>query len=227
MALLRSWFKGFFMLLVGTLLTCTIAFSQTGTPDTEAPSSAPLTKCTLKLEQSPELRGFRLGMDVKQVVARFPELQVESADEFGSRQVEIYPSSDRSQLKKSGFENVERVALTFFEERLTSVSVRYDTSIKWKSPDEFVSRIAGPLGLSGTWRPVDRWRRTLECDGFRVTAGAGLLTLVTLEETAAGVTLEERRKVLMERRRKLESALKEKEEKQRREEAERKKAFKP
>ena len=227
MALLRSLSKGFLTALIGAPLACTVAFSQTGASNTGDSPSAPITECTLKLEQSPELRGFRLGMDIKQIVARFPDLNLEPADEFGSRQGEIFPSSDRALLKKSGFEGVERVALTFFDDRLISVSVRYDASIKWKDPDEFVSRIAPPLGLSGTWKPVDRWRRSLECDGFRVTAGAGLLTLVTLEETAAGVTQEERQKLLMERRKKLESALKEREEKQRREEAERKKAFKP
>jgi hypothetical protein len=47
------------------------------------------TKCTLSLAQTPEIRGFRLGMNMEQVPARFPGLNIESANEIGSTKIEL------------------------------------------------------------------------------------------------------------------------------------------
>src|SRR6267142_743731 len=46
--------------------------------------TAPAAKCTLALAQAPALRGLRLGMNQAQVLARFPGLSVDRADELGS-----------------------------------------------------------------------------------------------------------------------------------------------
>ena len=45
--------------------------------------SAPATKCTLTVTQAPELRDLRLGMNQAQVLARFPGLSMDRADELG------------------------------------------------------------------------------------------------------------------------------------------------
>src|ERR1043166_2962663 len=43
----------------------------------------PKPKCTLELDQSPELRGFRLGMTQTAVLAKLPGVTVEKPDKFG------------------------------------------------------------------------------------------------------------------------------------------------
>src|ERR1043166_6808706 len=43
----------------------------------------PKPKCTLELDQSPELRGFRLGMTQAAVLAKLPGVTVEKPDKFG------------------------------------------------------------------------------------------------------------------------------------------------
>ena len=45
--------------------------------------TAPAAKCTLALAQAPALRGLRLGMNQAQVLARFPGLSLDRADELG------------------------------------------------------------------------------------------------------------------------------------------------
>src|SRR6185295_13477412 len=45
--------------------------------------NSPKPKCTLGLEQSPELRGFRMGMTQAAVLAKLPGVTVEKPDKFG------------------------------------------------------------------------------------------------------------------------------------------------
>src|SRR5438445_11585624 len=50
---------------------------------------APATKCTLTVTQAPELRGIRLGMKQAQVLARFPGLSMDRADELGQSRLQL------------------------------------------------------------------------------------------------------------------------------------------
>src|SRR5690242_13058232 len=59
-----------------SLLLCAPALGQA------KPGSQP-PKCTLGLDQSPELRGFRMGMTQVKVLARLPGVTIEKPDKFG------------------------------------------------------------------------------------------------------------------------------------------------
>src|SRR2546423_982662 len=62
--------------------------------------------CTIKMEQSPELRGFRLGMSISDIQKRFPGFPSVSANQFGLATVEISNIYVRNVLNKSVGENV-------------------------------------------------------------------------------------------------------------------------
>src|SRR6267142_4176644 len=147
--------------------------------------TAPAAKCTLALAQAPALRGLRLGMNQAQVLARFPGLSLERADELGLSRlrlalidVDLYPkgSSNRERgvqldiaagtsegrsftadsSKFPDLKGVRRIQLRFVEGRISYVLLGYDDSFKWNSVDEFTHTVSKNLGLPGDWRaPLD------------------------------------------------------------------------
>lgn len=147
--------------------------------------TAPAAKCTLALAQAPALRGLRLGMNQAQVLARFPGLSLDRADELGLStlrltiiNVDLYPkgslSRDRGvQLdlaaattegrtftadssKFPDLKGVRKIQLRFVDGRIAYVLVGYDDSFKWTGVDEFAQTVSKNLGLPGQWRiPLD------------------------------------------------------------------------
>ena len=147
--------------------------------------SAPATKCTLTVTQAPELRDLRLGMNQAQVLARFPGLSMDRADELGLSRLQLtlidadlYPRGptvrDRGvqldiaaatadgrsfTVDSSRFPNlkgVRKIQLRFVDGRIAYLLVGYDDSYKWDSVDEFAQTVSKNLGLPGEWRaPLD------------------------------------------------------------------------
>jgi hypothetical protein len=58
------------------LIPCPVAFAQKKTESGKQ-------KCTLGIDQSPELRGFRMGMTQAAVQAKLPGVTIEKPDKFG------------------------------------------------------------------------------------------------------------------------------------------------
>ncbi len=186
--------------------------------------SAQETTCNLTLAQAPALRGFRLGMSAKEFKARYPSVEVREIDEVGGAKAEIFSNDSASKIDKAELKDVESITLLFADDRLESISVRYTNIIKWESADQFVSTISKALNLPGTWKSVEWWQESLQCDGFRATAGAGVITFIKLEALIDQRSREERLKAIADQRKALQ---KEKEEKKKREAEARRSAFKP
>ncbi len=152
--------------------------------------SAPATKCTLALAQAPALRGFRLGMNQAQVIARFPGLSLDRADALGLARLrltlidaDLYPRSssirDRGvQLdiaagtaegrsftvdssKFPDLKGVRKIQLRFVDGHISYVLVGYDDSFKWNSVDEFAQTVSKNLALP------DEWRDGSDSDGYK------------------------------------------------------------
>ena len=190
----------------------------------DARAQAQENQCLLNLSQAPQLRGFRLGMSADDVIIRVPSIEMPEADEFGFAKGVIYTSSPNLTSNKADFEGVSRVSLSFLDGRLTSILVVYDDSISWESTDEFVSVISRPLGLPGPWQPFDTWKKSVQCTGFRATAGTGLETFISLEESGIEQIIKQRQLARQKNRKALEEA-KRRQEKEQKEE--RRKTFKP
>ena len=206
--------------------------------------------CTVKMEQSPELRGFRLGMSIADIQKRFPGFPSVSANQFGLATVEVSSMYVRNVLDKPVGENIislvsastfpelkelKHVELKLLDGRLIEITVYYPNDIRWKSTDEFVQKTGEALKLDGSWQKIgkdDEYSevRLLQCgggfDGFTVSAGFRKPTLENpnLESTKLPyVRLQDFAHGEME----VYKRQREKEEKAKREEEERKQSFKP
>ena len=137
-------------------------------------------QCTLPLDRSPELRGFRLGTSQAAVLARFPGISLEKPDKFGRTQlrltvIDMTEFSKNSSSRDKGVQSdttsgqgtesafiidsvrfavlkgVRRVRLGFLDGRLSFTEVAYDDSIKWTGIDDFVETVAKALNLPVDW----------------------------------------------------------------------------
>ena len=147
------------------------ALSQTKSAMTET------NKCALTVEQSPIVRGIKLGQTVAEVRSLFPEadgnrtsslaLGFESmrADDLGVTEQALFGDSER-------LKGTHNVMLRYLDGRVASIKIRYDNSVYWQSSAHFAAAIANQLHL-----PVEGWRENhlfmrLTCSGFYVDVAA-------------------------------------------------------
>ncbi|MDQ3253629.1 MAG: hypothetical protein M3R15_06940 [Acidobacteriota bacterium] len=152
-------------------------------------TSAVLTaaqECSLKPEQAPVVRGFRLGMTTEEVREKVAGAGgLDKADELGMTETTIYPFQLKS---KDDAQGLQYVRLSFLDRRLTDIELRYDGSTDWDGVDQFAAKVSESLQLPkmgrGRFGVLNRRVRTLECGGFRVQA-------MLIEDDRGALTLTE------------------------------------
>jgi hypothetical protein len=160
----------FFSLL--SLILCAPAFGQKTTD--KKPT------CTLGINESPELRGFRMGMTQAAVLARLPGVTIEKPDKFGLARLRLSIIDPSSVIKPSpkdkgveadisagpsegsafvlesarfpALKGARKLQMRFIEGRLSYLQVTYDDSIKWDSIEQFVETVATTLKLPQGWK---------------------------------------------------------------------------
>jgi hypothetical protein len=165
------------------------------------------TICTLNASQAPEIRGLRLGMSVKEVLAVFPgsaeDLEISSElskppSQFGEIRLIIKPEKYGS---KENFVGIRNIAIGFLDGRVSDVNVGYNGPA-WKHVDEFVTKFSEGKTLP----PIDDWEgqvgmdtqlKRLKCSGFEINVFAagkdGKLNSVKMRDVAAEKELDDRR----------------------------------
>jgi hypothetical protein len=127
-------------------------------------------------------------MSMDEVRSRVPQVIFGLTDEFGTSKTSINPDFD-PRIDKSTFEGVRTVSLDFLDGRLVSLWIGYDSALKWKTLDEFVSGISQSLKLANAWTPSKSRGKQLKCADFEMTvtmvAGGPSLRIVdrTAEDT--------------------------------------------
>lgn len=137
-------------------------------------------KCTLGLDQSPELRGFRMGMTQAAVLAKLPGVTVEKPDKFGLARLRLSIIDPSALIKSSprdkgvqldmaatstegsafvldstrfpALKGTRRIQMRFIDSRLSYLSVSYNDEVKWESIDQFVETISTMLKLPQQWQ---------------------------------------------------------------------------
>lgn len=126
------------------------------------------SKCALTLEQSPAIRGIRLGMTTEQIQSLFPEIKLEQSKddrETGFQSGLIYGSN--SQLQ-----GIKTISLDFLDNRLYEFRVEYQDTGEFKRSEQFLEAITPQLGLPEKWWGESVYETgVLECKGFTLTAG--------------------------------------------------------
>ena len=136
-----------------------------------ASASAQPSTCPIKIDQlsdTPELRGFRLGMTYEEVKARVPPIQFGRADQFGVAKTSINPSFG-PQFDKASFADVRTISLDFLDGKLVTLWIGYESTFKWQQLAEFVAGMSRSLNLPAAWSPK-RGGQQMTCDGFSVFA---------------------------------------------------------
>ena len=142
--------------------------------------------CTLKLEQAPEVRGFKLGMTIAQVKTQYPRLEVPKPNKYGLAQLllEFVPSDlsmrkgmvtlENSTLVSTHnypeFQGLRYATFRFFDDKIYFIELQYDGKTKWRDIDEFAERISISLKLPREWEEMQESEEQLliRCQGFRV-----------------------------------------------------------
>jgi hypothetical protein len=155
------------------LILCSPVFAQ----KTEGPKP----KCTLGLDQSPELRGLRMGMSQAAVLAKLPGVTIEKPNKFGvarlrvsiidptpliktapSRDKGVQPDITATPADGSAFvldswrfpnlKGARKLQMRFIDGRLSYLQVVYNDDIKFDSIDQFIETISGLLKLPSEWQ---------------------------------------------------------------------------
>lgn len=179
------------------IMLAAVVNSALGQTQSEAPA-----KCSLTLNQSPTIRGLKLGMDVEEVLRQFPgssnDGQIRTAIAWADKQFGVarFSAPTHQPLPESRFAGINGLSFEFLDGRLSSLWVQY-AGPEWRSVDEFISRLSGPLNLPGpnSWEPTNPSdQKTLKCAGFeiRVFIGGSSLSSLFLRNPAADQVVRER-----------------------------------
>lgn len=174
----------------------------------ETLSSVRTRGCTLGLNEAPAIGGFRLGMTLDEVQARFPNNRIPAPDEFGVATLHLRGIQAPA---GSAFAGANNIIVEFMDGRLSYIRVSYPVTNQWENKDEFVANIANTLNIKGRWKPFYDWENktirdaedlrdmALECKSFRLSAGIGIEGLggdqtphIELEDTAAAQIIKAR-----------------------------------
>jgi hypothetical protein len=158
--------------------------------------------CALKLAESPALRGFRLGMSLREVTARFRNFTMPETDSCGRLNLDFseeWGTLKNLALKPEELTGISRLRLTFVDERLAYIRVTYSRDSAVSNPQEFRAALSDSLALPGKWRVTggggDNWDQAhvIGCDGFKVMAGYWVGPYVELHDVEALRTVLQRK----------------------------------
>jgi hypothetical protein len=167
------------LLLAALFVASAASAARAQQPQTPAPP------CKLTLEQSPALRGFRLGMSIQQLRERLPGIAV-TEDTSGLTVARFTPLDFKTQ--PVGYEGVNDINFSFLDDRLVSLWVGYDNRVEWKSVGQFASRVSELLKLPDAWREDPGGVRSeMDCSGFKIAVLQNQISLTVsglYEETS-------------------------------------------
>jgi hypothetical protein len=149
--------------------------------------------CTLKLTGSPVLRGFKLGMSLREVTARFRRFTMPETDSCGRLNLDFneeWSSLSGLALSPREMTGISRLRLTFVDERLAYIRMTYARESAVSNPQEFRAALSTSLSITGKWRATgggDNWdhAHVIGCDGFKVMAGYLVGPYVELHDVEA------------------------------------------
>lgn len=188
-----------------TLIAC---FSLLPVSQTPGGASAQ-SRCKLKPEQAPEIRGIRLGMSAEQLLSLFPEgsnqqnitaaiRNAKSVESYGVSRFELRPDNTTANPR---FEGVNYIHVELLDTRITSFHIEYK-GFEWENVSQFVRGLSEGLRL-----PIEFWdsgasSSHMTCDGFRIDAYAttgSTQSIVRVVDTSTPQIVEDRRAAAREK----------------------------
>lgn len=160
------------------------------------PTKAPAgeqSRCDLGIARSPEVRGLRLGMTLREAALRFSPTRVAEAEWCGRQMLEFDWSDDllgQPAPRPRELAGVRRMRLGFLDGRLAYFRVTYDERDAPLTSEQFRSTLSSALALPGRWRRADGagdWGQlhSIGCEGFVAVAGFEAGPYLELYDTGA------------------------------------------
>lgn len=152
------------------------------------------TRCALSLVRSPEVRGLRLGMSLREAVSPLRPPRVAEAEWCGRQTLEFDWSADLlgqpAPRPRELLAGVRRIRLGFLDGRLAYFRITYDEQDAPLSSEQFRSTLSSALALPGRWSRANdtgKWEPlySVSCDGFQVITGYDGGPYVELHDTGA------------------------------------------
>jgi hypothetical protein len=169
-----------------------------------------LKPCSLKLKQSPAVRGVKLGMKIEDLLEMFPGSADRSDIQHALSKGEGYPHFGVVGIRigpgeystRARFEGIGSYSFLLVDGRVGEYQVQYmppPSGPKWPRPDDFIAKLAAtyelPPPANWTTDPNISAVKTLKCDGFQLKASTmnfqGVLTVAVAE--SPWTTQQERR----------------------------------
>lgn len=172
--------------------------------------SPAMSKCNLTREQSPEIRGVRLGMTTDQLLSRFPDFdnrerinsaiaQSQRPESYGAATFDLLPDREKANPRFAG---VNSITVWLIDQRVTKFYVTY-RGPEWKTVDQFVAKLNEGLRLPGSaWDPGNQTGQRMSCDGFTVEAyisSGSPVSGVAVQDPSAPQIVEDRREAARDR----------------------------
>lgn len=143
------------------------------------------SKCSLTKDNSPSVRGLRLGMSTEQLLALFPgstkrwakepkEIRAARDKAMATTSNEpVYLSLDPTDAAKEQFAGVESVSAGLYTGWVIDFSVLY-VGATWRTIDEWVAKLSETFKLPGAqdWGvgPSENPHKVLKCAGIEIEA---------------------------------------------------------
>jgi hypothetical protein len=168
------------------------------------------TPCTVTIDQSPVVRGLKIGMSLGEVEAALGKKSSSSGtydqDGYGVGSWDI-PSR---LLGPEQGRNLELVMLSFFDDTLTEATFSYTSEYKWDSIEQLIASFQATLKLPSAWingpgrHPDDA---SIQCYGFSASAslpqaGLSLGPSLKIEDSTAAERILKRHREIDEKKRK-------------------------
>jgi hypothetical protein len=181
-----------------TLFALTIFLAATSLVYGQSAPTQP-SQCSLKLAQSPSVRGIKLGVTAEDLLALFPgraseygAMSVSQADNFphfGVIGFDIVPSRYST---KERFAGIGYFNFVILDGRVAQFEVHYQgppNGATWRNIDDFIAKIADafqvPAAKNWTANQSIPSTKELKCDGFQMRASNvnlhGSLTVATVD----------------------------------------------
>jgi hypothetical protein len=145
-----------------------------------------MKRCKLTLDQSPEIRGLRLGMNKTQVMPSFKRDYNSSQDYFINFCVIHNDSFSKELLKRTPdfsptlYDGIYNFDLYFAGNTLVRYKIDYeDEMTKWKNTEQFIDDLSKYLTLPKYWHifKLSENIYSAECDGWNIKISKGIIDI--------------------------------------------------
>ena len=117
----------------------------------------------------PKLYGVRLGMTVRQVKMRFPNLKISPPNKYKVRDSFVYLTGSNSHKKYKVPRSVFSIEMLFLKARLVRYQIKFYDSENWKNMDEFASVMSEALNLAELDSLETRFPQGYSCKNIEVS----------------------------------------------------------